>query len=170
MKTRRWNQRTRMMLTLELAVVLPAAALVILSALHLNEIQRDRGVEAAFQRDFYQVLAISEKQINEKADDMVDDVRSRFPGAGGTCAETLDRILATHPYVAHLYVYTPSGGLILRSQPSRLKDPLFRSEADDFASMTNGWMPAEYKDEVKNLEEMSKKGKPFYFRSRDTKG
>ncbi len=34
---RRWNERTRLMLTLELAVVLPAAALVILGALHLNE-------------------------------------------------------------------------------------------------------------------------------------
>src|ERR1700680_758284 len=54
MKRRRpGNERTRLMLTLELAVVLPAAALVILSALHLNDIQRDRGVEAAFQRDFY---------------------------------------------------------------------------------------------------------------------
>jgi hypothetical protein len=31
---RRWNERTRLMLTLELAVVLPAAALVILSAWH----------------------------------------------------------------------------------------------------------------------------------------
>ena len=32
---RRWNERTRLILTLELAVVLPAAALVILSAWHL---------------------------------------------------------------------------------------------------------------------------------------
>ena len=51
------NERTRLMLTLELAVVLPAAALVILSAVHLETIQRDRGVQAAFQRDFIQVLA-----------------------------------------------------------------------------------------------------------------
>lgn len=63
---RRWSERTRLMLTLELAVVLPAAALVILSAVHLTEIQRDRGVEAAFQRDFNQVLTISEKEINQK--------------------------------------------------------------------------------------------------------
>ncbi len=60
------NERTRLMLTLELAVVLPAAALVILSALHLESIQRDRGVQAAFQRDFSQVLAISEKQMNQQ--------------------------------------------------------------------------------------------------------
>ena len=130
----------------------------------MNEIQRDRGVEAAFQRDFNQVLAISEKQINQKADDMVEDVRSQFPGAGTACVETLDRMLATHPHLAHVFVYTPSGGLTLRSQPSRLKDPIvFRAEADDLASMTNSWMQVEYKDEVKSIEEMSKKGKPFYF-------
>jgi signal transduction histidine kinase len=160
---RRWSERTRLMLTLELAVVLPAAALVILSALHLNEIQRDRGVEAAFQRDFNQVLAISEKQINQKADDMVDDVRGKFPSAGSACVETMDRILATYPYIAHVFVYTPSGGLTIRSQPSRLKDASFRAETDNLTSMTAGWMQVEYKDEVKGLAEMSKKGKPFYF-------
>ena len=160
---RRWNERTRLMLTLELAVVLPAAALVILSALHLNEIQRDRGVEAAFQRDFNQVLAISEKHINERAYDLTNDVRSRFPGAGQTCVETMDRILATHPYVAHLFVYEPSGGLTIRSQPSRANEASFRAEGDDFASMTGGWMQVEYKDELKSLQEMSEKGKYFTF-------
>jgi len=160
---RRWNERTRLMLTLELAVVLPAAALVILSAVHLNEIQRDRGVEAAFQRDFNQVLAISEKQINEKASDVMDDVRVRFPGEGSACVETMDRLLADHPYIAHVFVYTPANGLTLRSQPSRLRDASFRAEADQISSMTTGWMQAEYKDDLEHLEEMTKKGKPYYF-------
>ena len=52
------NARTRMMLTLQLAVMLPAATLVILSARHLQTIQRDRQVEAAIERDFSQVLAV----------------------------------------------------------------------------------------------------------------
>jgi len=160
---RRWNERTRLMLTLELAVVLPAAALVILSALHLNEVQRDRGVEAAFQRDFNQVLAISEKDINQRAYDLADDVRSEFPSAGEACVETMDRMLSTHPYIAHIFIFEPGRGLTFRSQPSRLKEPLFHAEAEEFSSMTSGWMQVEYKDEVKNLEEMSKKGKPYYF-------
>jgi signal transduction histidine kinase len=160
---RRWNERTRLMLTLELAVVLPAAALVILSAWHLNEIQRDRGVEAAFQRDFNQVLAISEKQINRKADEIAEDVRSQFHSAGDACVETMDRILATHPYVAHVWVYEPNGRLTFRSQPSRIKDASFRTEADAISSMMSGWMQVEYKDQVKELAEMSKKGRPFYF-------
>jgi hypothetical protein len=62
---RRWNERTRMILILELAVVLPAAALVILSALHLKTVQSDHGVEAAIQRDFTQFLGISEKHMNQ---------------------------------------------------------------------------------------------------------
>ena len=160
---RRWNERTRLMLTLELAVVLPAAALVILSAWHLNEIQRDRGVEAAFQRDFNQVLAISEKQINQKAEGMADEVRGQFAGPGNTCVETLDRILATHPYIAHVFVFEPNGGLTFRSQPSRLKDPSFRTEADDLSSMTGGWLKMEYKDEVKGFEEKAKAGRRYYF-------
>jgi signal transduction histidine kinase len=160
---RRWSERTRLMLTLELAVVLPAAALVILSAVHLTEIQRDRGVEAAFQRDFNQVLIISEKQINQKADDLIDDVRGNFPGAGEACTETLDRILATHPYIAHVFVFEPGGGLTFRSQPSRIKDPSFQTEASDLTMMTGGWLKMEYKDEVKDMEEMSTHGKYYRF-------
>jgi len=160
---RRWSERTRLMLTLELAVVLPAAALVILSAMHLTEIQRDRGVEAAFQRDFNQVLAISEKQINQKAEGMADEVRVEFAGPGNTCVETLDRILAAHPHIAHVFVFDPNSGMTFRSQPSRLKDPSFRAEGDNVASMTGGWLKVEYKDEVKGLEEKAKMGKPYYF-------
>src|SRR5579862_10071824 len=122
---RRWNERTRLILTLELAVVLPAAALVILSAVHLESIQRDRGVQAAFQRDFTQVLAISEKQMNQRAYELIDDVRDQFPASGAACAETMDRILATHPYVGHLFVYDPSVGLVFRSQPGRAEDPRY---------------------------------------------
>jgi signal transduction histidine kinase len=167
---RRWSERTRLMLTLELAVVLPAAALVILSALHLNAIQRDRGVEAAFQRDFNQVLLISEKQINRQAYDLIDDVRSEFPSSGNACVETMDRILATHPYIAHVFVYDPSIGLIFRSQPSRLKDTAFHGEGEEISSMMTGWMQVEYKDTVKELDEMAKKQRRYFFSNRAPRG
>src|ERR1700745_194566 len=115
------SARTRMMLILQLAVILPAATLVILSARHLQTIERDRAVEAAIERDFSQVLAISEKQINHKAYALVDDVRSEFPSPGAACTETLDRILISHPYVAHLMLYDPENGFVIRSQSYRLK-------------------------------------------------
>ena len=80
--TQRWDERTRLMLTLELAVVLPVAALIGVSIHYLWSIQRDRAVEAAIQRDFSQVLLISEKQINEKAYGMVHDVAQELPVKG----------------------------------------------------------------------------------------
>jgi len=158
-----WNERTRLMLTLQLAVALPAAVLVILSLLHVNRIQRDKGVQAAFERDFSHTLKISEKQINQKAYDLADEVRNDIPGAGEACSETMDRILAAHPYVAHIFLYDPDGGVVFRSQPYRLKESSFHSEAESMSSMFSGWMQVEYKDELRQLEEMSKNGEHYSF-------
>ena len=158
------NARTRMMLTLQLAVMLPAAVLVILSAWHLKTIQRDRAVEAAIQRDFSQVLAISEKQINHKAYELVDDVRADFPPPGEACTETMDRILSTHPYVAHLMLYDPEQGFVMRSQPYRMKnDPGFRDQAEHMSKMMEGWWKLEYAEFSKKLAKMADKGTPYYF-------
>ncbi|HZP63332.1 MAG TPA: HAMP domain-containing sensor histidine kinase [Terriglobales bacterium] len=160
---RHWNERTRLMLTLELAVVLPAAVLVLLSVIHVNSIQRDKGVQAAFQRDFSHVLKISEKQINQNAYELADDVRTELPGAGEACSETMDRILASHPYVAHLFLYDPDTGLVFRSQPYRSKEASFHHEGEDLSSMMSGWMQVEYKDELKHIQEMTKKGDKYSF-------
>ena len=158
------NERIRLILTLELAVVLPAAVLVILSAWHLKTIQRDRAVEAAIQRDFSQVLAISEKQINHKAYELVNEVRTEFPSADGACSETLDRILSAHPYVADLMLYDPEQGFVFRSQPYRLKnDPGFADQAEHMSKMVEAWWKLEYTDLSKRLMKMEEKGTPYYF-------
>jgi signal transduction histidine kinase len=158
------NARTRMMLLLQLAVILPAATLVILSARHLQTIQRDRAVEAAIQRDFSQVLAISEKQINHKAYELADDVRSEFPARGEACNETLDRILGSHPYIAHLMLYDPTNGFVVRSQPDRQKDdPSFGHESEYLSKMMQGWWKLEYDELAKKLEKLEEKGTPYYF-------
>jgi signal transduction histidine kinase len=159
---RRWNERTRLMLTLELAVVLPAAALVILAAWHLKSIRQDRGVEAAIQREFSQVLAIAEKQINRNAFELADDAREEFPPPGEACSVTLDRILASHHYLAHVFEYNPRDGLIFRSQPSRLGDPDFRAEADNASKMIDGWMKVDFNELVPSLEKSEHKGTPYY--------
>ena len=101
----RWNHRTRLLLTMELAVVLPAAALVIIGVLHLKSIERDRGVEAAIQRDFAQVLAISEKQMMAKTTDLVSDALAGRTASQLSCEGGLDQVLASHPYLAHVFVY-----------------------------------------------------------------
>ena len=147
MKTKRRNEKTRLLLTLELAVMLPAAALVLLSAWHVLNIQRDRAVEAAIQRDFSQVLAISEKQINHKAYELVDDVRADFPTPSEACAPTLDKILAAHPYVAHVFIYSPGTGMIFRSQPTGWRRmPAFPMKADYLSKMYEGWLKMDFKD------------------------
>ncbi|HEU0369198.1 MAG TPA: hypothetical protein VFR42_08320, partial [Candidatus Acidoferrum sp.] len=55
-KKKRLTDRTRMLLTLELAIVLPAASLMAFSVWNLHQIQRDKAIEAAIQRDFTSVL------------------------------------------------------------------------------------------------------------------
>ena len=157
------NARNRLMLILQLAVILPAATLVILSARHLQTIQRDRAVEAAIERDFSQVLAISEKQINHKAYALADDVQSEFPSPGAVCSETLDRMLSSHPEVAHVMFFDPESGFVMRSQPYRLKDSGFREEAEYMSKMIEGWWRLEYDELSKKILKLKDKGTPYYF-------
>src|SRR5438067_205477 len=175
MKFRRhFTERTRSILALELAVALPAAALVILTAWHLNQIKQDRAVEAAIDREFYQVLAISEKQINKKAGELVEDVRADFPNPGEACSETLDRVLGAHPYVGHLFVYDQEHGGVFRSQPYRLEnDAAFRTESEYLDKMFAGWMKVEFDDTVEKLRKEEKKADPYpyyVFGSRPMRG
>jgi signal transduction histidine kinase len=164
MKTKPRNEKTRLLLTLELAVILPAAALVIVSAWHVLHIQRDHAVEAAIQREYSQVLAISEKQINHKANELMDDVRTEFPEPGEACSVTLDRILAAHPYVAHIFVFTPGAGIVFRSQAARLKNESgFRDEADYLSKMYDGWFKIDFPSTSEKLVHLQKKGGPYMF-------
>jgi len=161
----RWNERTRLLLTLELAVVLPVAALIAVSIHYLWSIQRDRAVEAAIQRDFSQVLVISEKQINEKAYAMVDDVRLELAKDEKATSVDLDRILAHHPYAAHVFLYYPESGLIFRSQPNRQGDPSFQTESNNLNRMIDKWMNVAFDEMNKEIEMGEKKGKHYYFES-----
>lgn len=158
-----WNERTRLVVTLELAVVLPAAALIIFSGLRLKSIQRDRQVEAAIQRDFYHFLAISEKHMSEKAYAMVDEIRHQLPPPDQACSESLDALLEQHPYAAHLFLYNPDRGMILRSRQERMNEADFRAEGEELLKWA-GWMKVEYASVVKKFKEMDSKGKiPVFF-------
>ena len=164
MKTNRRNEKTRLLLTLELAVILPAAALVLVSAWHVLHIQRDRAVEAAIQRDFSQVLAISEKQINHKAYELVDDVRADLPTPSEACGPSLDKTLAAHPYAAHIFFYSPETGMVFRSQSDRLaKDAGFREEADYLSKMFEGWLKMDFHEMSEKLVKLHQKGSPYIF-------
>jgi signal transduction histidine kinase len=105
---------------------------------------------------------ISEKQINQKAYELADDVSNQFPAPGNACSITLDRILAQFPYIAHVFVYDPEGGLVFRSQAERLKDAGFRDEANDLSHMMDGWMKLEYKGMIDEIVMGEKKGQRYH--------
>ena len=125
-RTKLWsgNSRFRLMLTLELAVMLPAAALIYLNFRHLKSIKREKELEAAIHRDFQQMLAISEKKINQKAYAMTEEVRDVFPSPDtDTEAEKrrkLDLILSKNPWLAHVFLFDREKGFLFRSQPQQM--------------------------------------------------
>src|SRR5512138_1945701 len=99
---RRNSERTRLLVLLGF-VVLPAAALIGFSVMHLRSIQRDKAIEAAIQRDFQHMLAISEKRMARKAYAMVDDIQPQVHCPyDADAAAKLEEILDTHPQFEHV--------------------------------------------------------------------
>jgi signal transduction histidine kinase len=132
--------RSRILLTLQLAVVLPAAALIVFTVWNLRSIQRDRAVEAAMQRDFFRVLEITENRLNEKARRLVEETRAGFPCPGDppdVVEHKLDELLAQRPQFAHAFLYWPHKDMFVRSQPERLEDHGFREESERMVSALN---------------------------------
>jgi signal transduction histidine kinase len=150
------------MLPLELAIILPAATLILVSALHLRSIHQDRAVEAAIERDFNQVLTIGEKRMDQQAYELLDEMRLRFPAPGEACSVTLDTLLASHPYAAHAFLYDPEAGLVFRSRPLRLSEPEFRAEAADLEKMMRDWMKLDYVPLIERMGKLEKKGVPYF--------
>lgn len=164
-KRRWWNERTRMLLTLELAVVLPAAALIAYSVWQLRSFQRDKAVEAAIQRDFSYMLKIAEKGLANKTIEMVADARKDFPFKDEDVREGLDRVLEERPYLAHAFVVDAANGMIQRSNRERLRnDEWFAKEAKELVESHSVWMKMEAKGMSKRLRAAEeKKELPYYF-------
>jgi signal transduction histidine kinase len=134
-----------MLLTLQLAVVLPAAALIVFTVWNLRSIQRDRAVEAAMQRDFFRVLEITENRLNEKARRLVEETRAGFPCPGDSLdvvERKLDELLVQRPQFAHAFLYWPHKDMFVRSQPERMEDSGFREESERMVSALN-WITAD---------------------------
>ena len=106
------------MLLLMLAVMLPAAALIIWNVWHLRDLQREKGIEAVIQRNYQDTLAIAEKRIDQRAYKMAEEIRVTFPDVG-----SVRRILRTswqrHPNVSHAFIWTGKGQLEFQSQPGQ---------------------------------------------------
>jgi signal transduction histidine kinase len=157
----RGNKRIRLMLTLELAVMLPAAALIYLNFYQLKSLQRDKSLEAAIHRDFQQMLAISEKQINHKAYNLADGIRDLFPSPDSDKTDQLqklDWILSEHPELSHVFLFEADRGMLFRSQPRQMRAQYFVEEHQALEKTFGGWFALEGK---LMLEKMQKKTRPI---------
>jgi signal transduction histidine kinase len=141
------------MLTLGLAVVLPAAALIYLNFSQLRTFERDKLVEKALHRDFQELLAIAEKKMNKKAYTMFEDVRNLFPSPDTDLQEKerkLDLILEKNPWLTHVFLFDEEG-IVVRTQPKQLNDKYIRKEHEDMPEYYHAWFAKEGKMLVEGI-------------------
>ena len=154
------NNRARLLLTLAVAVMLPAAALIYINFYHLKSIERDKVLEAAIHGDFHQMLAISEKQINQKVYTMTEEARAFFPSPDADSqsdkVRKLDAILSKRPWLAHVYLFDAEQGFLFRSQPQLMSDPHFREEHQRIAKMLGGWFAYEAKEMLEQIHKRAR--------------
>jgi signal transduction histidine kinase len=157
----RLTDRTRTLLTLELAIVLPAAALMAFSIVNLKNIQRDKAIEAAIERDFSHVLKIAERKSWERAKDLVAPARKEFPNFddGPKTKANLGRILSEHPEYSYAALYDKKNNLLVtRTQPSHDNDAVFCGHTQEDINLLATWLPFESADMTKHLLGMEEKG------------
>ncbi len=155
--------RFRLMLTLGLAVLLPAAALIYLNFSELRTFERDKLLEAAVHRDFQERLALTEKKMNKRAYAIAEEARDQFPLPDIDAAEKekkLDLLLSSNPTLSHVWLFDEKG-FVLRSQPQQMSDKDFRAEHDHMVESYK-WLGMEAKSEV---EKLHKKALPITFYS-----
>ncbi len=156
----RHDNRFRLMITLGLAVLLPAAALIYVNFRHLESIKRDKKVEALIHRDFQYALAVSEKKLNQKAYTMTEEVRDLFPSPNNDNEldkqKQLDLILSKNPWLAHVFLFDHDKGMLFRSQPEQVNDMYCRKEHDFMVESYTTWFGMEGKMLVEGLHKKSR--------------
>jgi signal transduction histidine kinase len=164
---KRLSDRTRLLLTLELAIILPAASLLAFSAWNLHHIQRDKAIEAAIQRDFTYALKFAEKKTWLRATDMLAPIREEFPPCGteSDVKAQMAKLLDAHPEFLYALLYDKDDNvLIWRSRPNGDNDDNFRKRMATEVAMTTKWLPSEAPDIVHKLRVgEAKEDNPFWF-------
>jgi len=102
------NTRLRLVLTLGLAVVLPALALIYVSFQHVKSIKRDKKIEALIHRDFQYLLYAGVKKMNGEAYAKTEEARDLFPSESDSEEEKLRKlklILENRPWFDHVFLF-----------------------------------------------------------------
>ena len=154
--------RLRLILTLILLVVLPAAALIYVNYRQLRELERDKVLEAAIHRDFQERLALTEKRMNKKIYLMAEEIRDVFPSPDIDPLERgkkLEEILKKTPWVSHVMLFDEKD-FEMHMQPAQLHDASFRREYERTAENFRRYFGLEGKMLVQSLH---KKTRPLTF-------
>lgn len=152
------NTRSRLFLTLGLAVVLPALGLVFVSFKHIKGIQRDKKIEALIHRDFQYILSISEKKISQKSNSLVEQARDAFPSNKENEADKrkkLSELLAKTPWFAYAFIYDADKGdkgLVMQAQPKVAPTDLER-----MSKMYGGWFSVEGHDMAAQISKKTRR-------------
>ena len=133
-----------------LAVMLPAAALVVASVVYLRHMQRDKVIEAVIQRDYEQTLAIAEKRIVARAYEVSGKAVKQFPNADQS--DQLDTFLVNHPNITHAFIWTGKGQMTFRSRPDRMADPDFQAESKKLTSEFGAWLDLEAEEHFSRIK------------------
>jgi signal transduction histidine kinase len=167
--SRKWKltDRTRMLLQLELAITLPAVALIGFGIWNLKNIQHDQFIEAAIQREFRHMLQIAEKKSWMRVDDLVEPAVKEFPNIneGETQIKAdLDRILREHPEFAYAIVYDKNCHIMVSAiQPNREHDEDFWEHAQESINSVTTWLPIEAPSMSEHLRMAAEKGDSYLF-------
>ena len=155
--------RFRLILTLGLAVLLPAAALIYVNFMQLRSFQRDKVLEATINRDFQEVLAITEKKMNKKAYAKVSEARDMFPSPDEDMDDKekkLDRILAECSCFAHAFLIDEEG-MTFRSQS--LSDEYLKKEHVRLSESFSEWFGHNSMEGKGYVEQLHKKSQHISF-------
>jgi len=158
MKLRKQNllggfNRYRLVITLGLAVLLPAAALIYVNFSQLRSFERDKVLEALIHRDFQEALTIYEKQLNKKIYAKVDEVRQQFPSADADERDKdrqLDEILSRCSCFTHAFIFD-NDNVIFQTQSADDNDKYVRDERERMIESYRAWFGS--KAEMKSLRE-----------------
>ncbi|HEU5459641.1 MAG TPA: HAMP domain-containing sensor histidine kinase [Pyrinomonadaceae bacterium] len=153
-KRREGNTRFRLILTLGLAVVLPALTLIYVNFKHVKSIRRDKKVEGLIHRDFQYLLTIASKKINGKAYELTEQARDAFPASEDSEEEKRRKfalLLSQSPWFAHLCFFDAKEGVTFQPQAGA-------EQTTDYSKMYNAWLGLEGRF---LMEQMRNKTKPI---------
>jgi signal transduction histidine kinase len=167
MKSRREiNTRFRLVLTLGLAVVLPALTLIYVNFEHVKSIQRGKKFEALIHRDFQYLLSNSSEKMNNKAYELADQAKAGFPSEADSDDEKrrkFDLLLAKKPWFTHAFLFDGKKGVIVEQQRAQANE----KELASLGRMYNGWFGLEGPHLV---ELICKRPKPIMWYSGEASG